>query len=113
MAVLPKGTTVGAVGGVSDKDFSDYARIGVRTFGLGSSLFQPGLEIAEIARRAQAAVSVWELSRLCGRDTDQFCKGVGYGDEMTECIVGHYEKLSPECKPVVDRIRNGEGVSLF
>ncbi len=60
-----------------------------------------------------AAVSVWELSRLCGRDTDQFCKGVGYGDQMTECIVGHYEKLSPECQPVVDRIRNGEGVSLF
>ena len=60
-----------------------------------------------------AAVSVWELSRLCGKDTDAYCKGVGYGDQMTQSIVGHYEKLSPECKPIVDRIRSGEGVSLF
>lgn len=66
-----------------------------------------------IATGNAAAVSVWELSRLCGKDTDAYCKGVGYGDQMTECIVGHYEKLSPECKPIVDRIRGGEGVSLF
>lgn len=62
MAVLPKDTTVGAVGGVSDRDFADYAKIGVGTFGLGSSLFQPGLDVAEVGRRASAAVQAWDAA---------------------------------------------------
>lgn len=66
-----------------------------------------------LATAQVAAVSVWELSRNCGRETDQYCKGVGYGDAMTDCISGYYEKLSPECQVIVDRIRGGEGVSLF
>ena len=60
MAVLPKNTTVGAVGGVSDKDFADYAKIGVRTFGLGSSLFAPGMSVDEVRRRAVNAVKAWD-----------------------------------------------------
>ena len=47
-AVLPKDTVVGAVGGVSEEDFADYAKIGVRTFGLGSSLYKPGMSAAEV-----------------------------------------------------------------
>ena len=74
-------------------------------------IFAAGLVL--LATGNVAAVSVWELSRLCGKDTDTFCKGVSYGDAMTECIVDRYDELSPECKPVVDRIRSGEGVSLF
>ena len=59
-AVLPKGTTIGAVGGVSEKDFADYAKIGVSTFGLGSSLYTPGLGAETVASRAAAAVAEWD-----------------------------------------------------
>ena len=62
MAVLPADAIVGAVGGVSDKDFADYARIGVRTFGLGSSLFSPGMSVAAVGERAVAAVSAWRTA---------------------------------------------------
>ncbi len=55
-AVLPKGTVVGAVGGVSDGDFDSYARAGVSVFGLGSSLYRAGNSAAEVASRAAAAV---------------------------------------------------------
>jgi 2-dehydro-3-deoxyphosphogalactonate aldolase len=59
-AVLPKETIVGAVGGVSEKDFADYAKIGVSTFGLGSSLYTPGLTADAVAKRASAAVAEWD-----------------------------------------------------
>lgn len=62
MAVLPKGAVVGAVGGVSDRDFGDYAKIGVRTFGLGSSLFRPDLAAEDVARRARAAADAWDAA---------------------------------------------------
>ncbi len=60
MAVLPKDTHIGAVGGVSDKDFADYAKIGVRTFGLGSSLFAAGMSVDDVRRRAITAVAAWD-----------------------------------------------------
>jgi 2-dehydro-3-deoxyphosphogalactonate aldolase len=59
-AVLPRETIIGAVGGVSEKDFADYAKIGVSTFGLGSSLYAPGLSAEEVARRTGAAVTEWD-----------------------------------------------------
>jgi 2-dehydro-3-deoxyphosphogalactonate aldolase len=62
MAVLPGDAVVGAVGGVSDKDFADYAKIGVRTFGLGSSLFAPGMSVAAVRERAVAAVGAWRAA---------------------------------------------------
>ncbi len=48
------------VGGVSEKDFADYAKIGVRTFGLGSSLYTPGMSVEAVAGRALAAVTAWD-----------------------------------------------------
>jgi 2-dehydro-3-deoxyphosphogalactonate aldolase len=59
-AVLPKGTVIGVVGGVSEVDFADYAKIGVRTFGLGSSLYKPGMSAADVGERAAAAVAAWD-----------------------------------------------------
>jgi 2-dehydro-3-deoxyphosphogalactonate aldolase len=59
-AVLPKDAVVGAVGGVSDADFAAYAAVGVRTFGLGSSLFKPGMAPEEVGRRAAAAAAAWD-----------------------------------------------------
>lgn len=59
-AVLPADTIVGAVGGVSETDFADYARVGVRTFGLGSSLFTPDMNVETVRARAVAAVTAWD-----------------------------------------------------
>ncbi|MER9729658.1 2-dehydro-3-deoxy-6-phosphogalactonate aldolase [Mesorhizobium sp. M0217] len=61
-AVLPADTVVGAVGGVSDKDFAGYKAAGVTAFGLGSSLFKPSMSVDEVASRARAAVTAWDAA---------------------------------------------------
>jgi 2-dehydro-3-deoxyphosphogalactonate aldolase len=61
-AVLPADMPVGAVGGVSEKDFSGYRAAGVTMFGLGSSLFKPGMSVDEVAGRARAAASGWDAA---------------------------------------------------
>jgi 2-dehydro-3-deoxyphosphogalactonate aldolase len=69
-AVLPPGIVVGAVGGVADGDFEAYARAGVTAFGLGSSLFKPGLSADEVGTRARAAVAAWDrVFATAGRST--------------------------------------------
>jgi len=59
-AVLPADAVIGAVGGVSEANFADYQKGGVRTFGLGSSLFKPGMSSAMVRERAEAAVRVYD-----------------------------------------------------
>jgi 2-dehydro-3-deoxyphosphogalactonate aldolase len=59
-AVLPTTTLIGAVGGVSDKDFAGYKAVGVSVFGLGSSLYKPGASVEDVALRARAAVAAWD-----------------------------------------------------
>ena len=59
-AVLPADTVVGAVGGVSENDFEAFGKIGVRTFGLGSSLYKPGMDAADVGNGARAAVAAWD-----------------------------------------------------
>lgn len=63
-AVLPKDAAVGAVGGVSETDFAAYAKAGVSLFGLGSSLFKPGMTPAQVGERARAAAGAWD--RMAG-----------------------------------------------
>jgi 2-dehydro-3-deoxyphosphogalactonate aldolase len=60
LAVLPKDTVVGAVGGVSDKNLADYMSAGVRAFGLGSSLYRPGMTAAEVRETARASVRAYD-----------------------------------------------------
>lgn len=59
-AVLPIDVNLGAVGGVSDKDFADYAKVGVTVFGLGSSLYAAGMTAEEVGKRAAAAVAAYD-----------------------------------------------------
>lgn len=63
-AVLPADAVVGVVGGVSDADFAAYAAVGVRTFGLGSSLYKPGDSAEVVGQKARAAVAAWDAA--CG-----------------------------------------------
>ncbi len=59
-AVLPAGTVMGAVGGVSEADFAAYAAAGVRCFGLGSSLYKPGDGAAAVSAKARAVIAAYD-----------------------------------------------------
>lgn len=59
-AVLPPDMLVAAVGGVSEDNFADYAKAGIRAFGLGSSIYKPGLSVGEIAQRARATITAYD-----------------------------------------------------
>jgi 2-dehydro-3-deoxyphosphogalactonate aldolase len=59
-AVLPADTVVGAVGGVSDQNFSDYIKAGVQAFGLGSSLYKPGMSADDVKTTAQASIAAYD-----------------------------------------------------
>jgi len=65
-AVLPKDVAVGAVGGVSNDDFSAYAKVGIRTFGLGSSLYKAGMDAAEVQLRGAAAIKAYDALEETG-----------------------------------------------
>jgi 2-dehydro-3-deoxyphosphogalactonate aldolase len=60
IAVLPKETVIGAVGGVSDKNLAAYMAAGVRAFGLGSSLYRPGMTTAAVRETAQASIRAYD-----------------------------------------------------
>ncbi|MFD1327367.1 2-dehydro-3-deoxy-6-phosphogalactonate aldolase [Mycoplana ramosa] len=59
-AVLPADLEIAAVGGVSEKNFADYAKVGISSFGLGSSLYQPGMAAADVATRARATIAAYD-----------------------------------------------------
>ncbi|QQO15981.1 2-dehydro-3-deoxy-6-phosphogalactonate aldolase [Bradyrhizobium diazoefficiens] len=59
-AVLPAGVTIAAVGGVSDQNFAEYIKGGATAFGLGSSLYKPGMSAADVAARAKATISAYD-----------------------------------------------------
>ncbi|WP_417410871.1 2-dehydro-3-deoxy-6-phosphogalactonate aldolase [Hoeflea sp.] len=59
-AILPKDVPVGAVGGVANEDFAAYAKIGIRIFGLGSSLYKAGMTADEVALRGSAAIAAFD-----------------------------------------------------
>lgn len=59
-AILPPHLPLGAVGGVSDANFADYWKVGVRAFGLGTSLYKPGDEVSVIRERAVKNVAAYD-----------------------------------------------------
>ena len=56
-AVLPHGIRIYAVGGVDADDFAAYAAAGVYGFGLGSSLFKPGHDAAQVSAAATTCMA--------------------------------------------------------
>jgi 2-dehydro-3-deoxyphosphogalactonate aldolase len=61
-AVLPPELVIAAVGGVSDKNFADYTKAGILAFGLGTSLYKPGLTTAEVAERAKVTIYAYDAA---------------------------------------------------
>ena len=59
-AILPAGVMIAAVGGVSDQNFAEYIKGGVAAFGLGSSLYKPGMSAADVAARAKATITAYD-----------------------------------------------------
>jgi len=59
-AVLPPELVIAAVGGVSDKNFADYTKAGILAFGLGTSLYKPGMTAAEVVERAKATIYAYD-----------------------------------------------------
>ncbi|MDU8910634.1 2-dehydro-3-deoxy-6-phosphogalactonate aldolase [Aestuariicoccus sp. MJ-SS9] len=62
-AVLPSGTKTYAVGGVGPENFAEWFAAGATGFGIGSSLYKPGLSVAEVATRAAAMVAAYDKGR--------------------------------------------------
>lgn len=61
-AVLPGETRVYVVGGAEPRTFADWRAAGADGFGLGSSLYKPGMSFADIAKRARLAAESWDAS---------------------------------------------------
>jgi len=59
-AVLPPDLMIAAVGGVSDTNFAEYTKAGITAFGLGSSLYKPGMTAAQVAERARATIEAYD-----------------------------------------------------
>lgn len=61
-AVLPPDLMIAAVGGVSDANFAEYVKAGIRAFGLASSLYKPGMTAKEIAVRAKVTIDAYDAA---------------------------------------------------
>lgn len=61
--ILPPSAKLYAVGGVNPGNMKEWLAAGAVGFGLGSDLFKPSYDDAEIARRAKAAVEAFKAAR--------------------------------------------------
>lgn len=59
LAVLPAGTLLLPVGGITPDNLQVFVDAGAKGFGLGSGLFKPGMTVDQVASRAQAYVAAW------------------------------------------------------
>lgn len=59
-AVLPRATQVYAVGGAGSHNFSDWIRVGINGFGIGTALYTPGLSADEVASHARTIVKAYD-----------------------------------------------------
>ena len=59
-AILPKGLPLLAVGGVDAGNIGAWLKAGIAGFGIGSSLYKPGMTAAEVGERAGAIVAAYD-----------------------------------------------------
>jgi 2-dehydro-3-deoxyphosphogalactonate aldolase len=58
-AVFPRDTLFLPVGGITPDNLAEFVRAGASGFGLGSGLYTPGRDAAEVGRRAEAYLAAW------------------------------------------------------
>ena len=61
-AVLPKSIEVFAVGGVGPLNFLSWRQAGADGFGLGTSLYKPGMSALEVGQNAKEIVAAYDLA---------------------------------------------------
>lgn len=61
-AILPKGTPLLAVGGVDAGNIAAWLQAGIAGFGIGSSLYKPGMGASEVGDRARAMVAAYDAA---------------------------------------------------
>ncbi|KFC72341.1 2-dehydro-3-deoxyphosphogalactonate aldolase [Devosia sp. LC5] len=59
-AVLPPEMPVYAVGGANPDNFSEFFAAGCTGFGLGTYIYKPGMDVAQVAERAAIAVAAYD-----------------------------------------------------
>lgn len=62
-AVLPKHVKIYAVGGVTPDNMADWLAAGAAGFGIGSSIFKPGMTAAAVGEAAGKLVSAWMVAK--------------------------------------------------
>ena len=62
-AVLPSGTPILPVGGITPDNMAPYLKAGAAGFGLGSALYRPGDEAAAVRAKAAAFRAAWARLR--------------------------------------------------
>ena len=60
LAVLPPGTPIMPVGGISPDNMDTWRAAGAAGFGIGSSLYKPGKSAAAVAEDARRFVAAWQ-----------------------------------------------------
>lgn len=65
-AVLPAGTRLVPVGGITAANLAPYLAAGAAAFGIGSAVYRPGAAAAEVGARAAEFVAAWRAA-VAGR----------------------------------------------
>ena len=63
-SVVPAGTPMWPVGGITPDNMEGWVRAGATGFGIGGQLYTPGTTLEELARRAAAYVAKWRALKV-------------------------------------------------
>ena len=61
-AILPAATQVYAVGGAGPENFAQWIAAGANGFGIGTALYKPGRNVADVAARARDMVAAFDAA---------------------------------------------------
>ncbi|KKB61448.1 2-dehydro-3-deoxy-6-phosphogalactonate aldolase [Robbsia andropogonis] len=62
-AVIPKSVPLLPVGGITPDNMTSFLEAGAQGFGLGSALYKPGLDAAEVGQRAHRFMTAWRTTQ--------------------------------------------------
>ena len=62
-AVLPKNVKIYAVGGVTPENMGEWLAAGASGFGIGSSIYKPGMSVDAVREAAGKLVSAWNVAK--------------------------------------------------